>query len=107
MGFPNPAFHMWIQNRMFNTPVDSLLNQSDIFGAMHPNAAGQAAAGAVIANAIASAIPVATTASADPGNHQVSTGTRVCPSARPKCCETNDDGSCARCVPARTACFRN
>lgn len=58
MGLPNPLPHMWIMNRMINTVTDSYLNQQDIMGTMHPNAAGDDAAAIVIAAAILANVPM-------------------------------------------------
>jgi lysophospholipase L1-like esterase len=99
MGIPNPAFHMWFPNRMVNTIGDSFTTQRDAFGAMHPNAAGQAAAGAVIAAAIAGNLPIVR-AGGGPSEPAV----KSCPSSRPKCCEPHEDGSCGFCVGARASC---
>jgi hypothetical protein len=49
---------MWVDGRYINTVVDSLNAQGDIFGAMHPNAAGYSAAGAEIAAAIIANVPI-------------------------------------------------
>ena len=42
------AFWNAVSPRFVNTPIDSLASQSDIFGTMHPNPAGQAASGAAM-----------------------------------------------------------
>lgn len=57
MGFPNVP-HMWISNRYVNTQLDSQATQGDLRGTMHPNSAGHAAAGAVIAASILANVPV-------------------------------------------------
>lgn len=58
MGLPNLMPHMWIANRMINTVADSLGQQGDVRGSMHPNVEGQRAAAGVIAGAIIANVPV-------------------------------------------------
>jgi len=70
MGWPFPAVmlqpHMGIKDRWINTLIDSANLQRDHKGTMHPNVTGHAAAGAVIANAIKTFVPIVTTGPIDP-----------------------------------------
>ena len=78
MGWPNPLPHMWVSGRYVNTVVDSLNIQSDIFGSMHPNAAGYAAMGAEIAAAVLANVPVVMPPSPTPAKLPIDPLTRLC-----------------------------
>jgi hypothetical protein len=78
--------HMGITGRMINTVADSLRSQRDISGTMHPNASGQEAAGAVIANVIKANVPVVTTGSGTgSGNGPEDPVEPRCPPHSPNC----------------------
>lgn len=85
---------MGITGRMVNTVSDSVRSQRDISGTMHPNAAGQEAAGVVIANAIKANVPVVTIGSGTGGS---GTGSGSGP----------EDPEEPRCPPHSPNCSRN
>ena len=60
------AFWNAVIPRFVNTPIDSLATQSDIFGTMHPNAAGQAAIGSALFDAMRFLLDPATVAVTTP-----------------------------------------
>jgi hypothetical protein len=62
----SPAIWNVFSTRYVNTPVDSLFSQSDIYGTMHPNAAGQAVTGAALFDAMRFLLDPAVVAVATP-----------------------------------------
>jgi hypothetical protein len=107
MGLPNPALHMTFARRMINTPLDSLLSQQDLEGAMHPNALGHAASAQVIADAILAGVSTSRPTLQSSASREDEAETKEDPRCAhgAKCCDTNDTGTrCRLCVAPNQSC---